>query len=241
MVSRQKVGMVVAEFFGAGFLTTVLLGVGKSGVGYSYFLASGVALAFLGSALWLARVSGAHFNPAVTLGMWSVRKISTVLAIAYIAAQLLGGYLSWFLYRYLTGQPLPATPQNAAWNVLVAEAIAGFVIVMGVAAATYQKYQGLKAAATVALAIFVGVMIASLGSNGIGNPAIALGVRAWSWSYVAGPLVGGVIGANLYLYLFAPASEVQAVIGGLKRKTAVAAKAQVKKAPAKKAAAKRKK
>ncbi len=228
MFSRRKVAMVAAEFIGVMFMTSALLAVGKSGVGYSYFLSSGVALAFLGSALWLSRVSGAHFNPAVTLGLWSTRKISTLKGVSYISAQLLGGYAAMELFKYLTKAALPVTPQVFSWNILVAEAIAGGVIALGVAAAVYQKYEGFQAAVTISLAIFVGAMIASLGSNGIGNPAIALGVRTWSWAYVAGPLVGGIVGTNLYLYLFAPQAEVNAVIGGIKR-SKIAAKKSVAK------------
>ncbi len=208
MFSRLKLAAVAAEFTGVAALTLVLLAVGKSGVGYSYFLSTGVALAFLGSALFLARVSGAQFNPAVTLGLWSSRKVSTLRGIAYIAAQFAGGAFAWWLYNYLTGQALPETEMTFAWRILVAEMIAGFVIAFGVASAVYQEYEGLQFAATVALAIFIGTLIAALGSNGIGNPAVALGVRNWSWAYVAGPLVGGIVGTNLYLYFFASSKEI---------------------------------
>lgn len=217
MLSRRVVGMLGAEFLGAMILTTVLLGVGKSGVGFSYFLSSGVALAFFGGALLMAGVSGAHFNPAVTLGMWSTRKVGTLKAIFYIAAQLLGGLSAWALYNYLTGQKLPANSLTFSGTTMAAEAIAGGVIVFGVAAAVYQDLDRLQSAAAVALAIFIGTMIASLGSNGIGNPAIALGVHDWSWQYVAGPLIGGIIGANLYLYLFAPKEALGKVIARANR------------------------
>lgn len=213
MFSRRHVASIGAEFLGTAILTTVLLAVGKSGVGFSYFLSSGVALAFLVSSLLLAAVSGAHFNPAVTLGLWSTRKVTTVKAVFYIGAQLLGGLAAWGLYQYLTTQKIPTTDLVFDWRVLVAEAIAGGLIAFGAASAIFQGFNGFKAAATVAGAIFAGTLIASLGSNGIGNPAIALGVRDWSWQYVAGPLLGGIIGANLYLYLFAPQAALQQAVG----------------------------
>lgn len=221
MFSRRRLAKVGAEFLGVAVLTSVLLAVGKSGVGFSYFLSSGVALAYLAMGLFVMGISGAHFNPAVTLGMWTTRKIPTMQAIAYIAAQLLGGLAAWGLYSYLVKDQLASTASTFSWQVLVAEAIAGGFIAFGAAAVMFQGFNGLQAAATVAGAIFVGTLIASLGSNGIGNPAIALGVRDWSWAYVAGPLVGGIVGANLYLYLFAPESALNSVMrsaGGKKRK-----------------------
>jgi len=212
MLDRRKVAMLAAEFFGVMALTLSLLAVGKSGVGYSLFLSGGVALTFVGLSLFLARVSGAQFNPAVTLGLWSSRAMSTKKAVPYLAAQFAGGATAWALYTYLANQSLPTTAAAFDWRVMVAEGIAGMVIVFGVAAAVYQKYEGVQYAVTIGAAIFVGTLVASLGSNGIGNPAIALGVNNWSWAYVAGPLIGGIVGANVYLYLFAPVEAVKAVI-----------------------------
>jgi glycerol uptake facilitator protein len=224
-MNRRILGMVLAEFLGVAILTSVLLAVGKSGVGYSYFLSSGVAIAFIGASMLLARTSGAQFNPAVTLGLWSSRRIPTTKAVAFIAAQFAGGAFAWWLYTYLTKQPLPTTPVAFAWNVFVAEMIAGFVIAAGVAAAVYHEIDGWAFAATVASAIFVGTLVASLGSNGIGNPAIALGVRNWSWAYIAGPLVGGIVGTNLYLYVLAPKADMtKAVAAAAPAKKRVTAK-----------------
>lgn len=212
MINRRYVAALAAEFVGVMGLTLALLAVGKSGVGYSLFLSGGVALTFIGLFLFLARVSGAHFNPAVTVGMWASRAVTTKRSVFYLAAQFAGGATAWALYTYLANQPLPTTAQAFDWRVMVAEGIAGLVIAMGVAAAFYQKYEGVQAAVTIGAAIFIGTLVASLGSNGIGNPAIALGVNNWSWSYVAGPLIGGIVGANLYLYLFAPTGAVKRVV-----------------------------
>ncbi len=226
MVGRRHIAMVLAEFFGAIALTTALLAIGKSGVGYSYFLAGGVGLAAAAMALAVGGLSGANFNPAVSLGLWVTRKISTLRGIAFIVAQLLGGFAAWKMYEYLVGQPLSSTAgQTFEWPVLWAEALGGFVIVFIVCAAVYLGYRGIKFAATVGGAVFLGALLASLGSNGIGNPAVALGVQSWSKAYVLGPLLGGVLGALLYALIFAPKSTLGpvAVPRFAKAKTAPAA------------------
>lgn len=204
MLRRQNIAALLAEFLGVAVLTTTLLSIGKSGVGYSYFLAGGVGLAAGAMALAVATVSGAHFNPAVTLGSWAVRRVTTIRAIAYLAAQFLGGFVAWQLYQYLVNQPLESTAKEFDWRVLVAEAIAGFLITFVITAAVFQGYKGLRLAAAIAGAIFAGTIVASLGSNGIGNPAIALGVRSWSVAYVVGPLLGGVLGSVIYAYIVSP-------------------------------------
>jgi glycerol uptake facilitator-like aquaporin len=55
-------------------------------------------------------VSGAHVNPAITFGTWTARRIGTLRAISYIAAQLLGGLAAWQLYQYLVDKPVAAKP-----------------------------------------------------------------------------------------------------------------------------------
>lgn len=233
MFGKRRIAMVLAEFFGVVAMTSTLLAIGKSGVGYSYFLAGGVALTAAAFALAVGNISGAHFNPAVSLGLWVVRRISTTKAIAYIAAQFAGGFVAWKLYEYLVNQPLTATGREFDWRVAVAEGIGGFVIVFVITAGVLSAYKGLKMAATIAGAIFAGALIASLGSNGIANPAIALGVQSWSTAYVAGPLVGGIVAAVVYAYIFAPRAVTSA-------KAPVAA-VTAKKAPVKKPVARKKK
>ena len=49
----------------------------------------------------------------------------------------------------------------------------------------------------------LGILVASTASNGILNPAVALGIRSWNFVYVAGPVLGAIIGMNLYAQLFA--------------------------------------
>ena len=49
----------------------------------------------------------------------------------------------------------------------------------------------------------MGVIVASVVSNGVLNPAVALGIQSWGIEYFVAPLVGGLIGFNLYALVFA--------------------------------------
>ncbi|HSX36373.1 MAG TPA: aquaporin [Patescibacteria group bacterium] len=207
MFSRNKVAMIVAEFLGTGILTAVVLSVSRSTLGgYPFFIATAAGLVLVAGTMALGSVSGAHFNPAITIGLWSVRKVKTLPAVVYVAAQLVGALAAYALYTYFV---------NTAWTnaghfdsrVMVAEAVGTFVFSLGWAAAVYQKLEVGKAAATVGVSLILGITVASVASAGLLNPAVALGVRMWVWlTYALGPVLGAIIGFNLYALLFAPES-----------------------------------
>lgn len=225
MLTREKFAMGVAEVLGTGVLTLIVLAVSRSPIGIPYFVALGVGLAMALMVLVVGSTSGAHLNPAVTLGLWSARKVSTIKAILYIGLQFVGAALAWKSFTYLTNNSL----QNIAgadfdWRVFAAEAIGAFVFTFGLASAVYQKYTGGKLAATIGGSLTLGILVASTASNGLINPAIALGVNSWSITYAVAPLVGGIIGVNLYALLFAgevlvPNQSVKKAIAGSSKKT----------------------
>jgi glycerol uptake facilitator-like aquaporin len=205
MFSRNKVARLVAEFLGAGLLTLVIISVQRSTIGVPYFvgLAAGLAAAVL--IMVFGRASGAHLNPAVTVALWTARQVRTASALLYIVVQLLGGYLAGQLYQYLINNDVSAVSHTFAWRVLVAEAVGAMILGLGWAAATFHVYSETKKAALVGAAYVVGIIAASAASVGIVNPAVALGANAWTWTYGLGPVLGAVIGVNLFGLLFAPA------------------------------------
>jgi len=206
MFGRNKIAMIVAEFLGTAILTSVVLTMvyAPSGGYPSFFVATGVGLVLVAITLALGRVSGAQLNPAITIGMWSARLVKTLPAIVYVAAQLLGGVVAYALFSYFAKGNFPATGKFDS-HILVAEAVGTFVFALGWAAVAYQKFEASKAAATVGVSLVLGVIIASVASAGLLNPAIALGVKNWVWgTYVLGPVLGSIIGFNLYALLFAP-------------------------------------
>lgn len=245
MTVRSRIAMLVAEFLGTAVLATVAINISRSQIGIGYFVAIGVGATLALLVLALGPASGGHFNPAVTIGMWTLRKIQTVPAIAYIAVQMLGGLAAWQLATYFVGDDLRSIAGNVFdWKVLVAEAVGALVFTFAISAAVYNKYEGGRAAALIGGGLFMGVIVASLASNAILNPAVALANQSWGRAYIFGPIIGAVIGMNLYVLLFAPMSALTAGSSATKSTSStatVSAPAKKKPAARKKTAARKKK
>ncbi len=208
MLGRRKIAMIVGEFLGTGVLTLIVLSVAKSSVGFPYFIALAAGLAVAIMTMAVGAVTGGHFNPAITFALWTARKVKSSKAIVYIAAQLLGGASAYLLYTYFVGQHWQNSGHYDA-KVMVAEAVGAIVFGFGVASAVYQRYDGGRAALTVGFSLTLGILIASTASSAFLNPAVALGARSWGWgTYVLGPVLGAVIGVNLYNLLFASTPAV---------------------------------
>jgi aquaporin Z len=205
MFGRQKVAALVAEFLGAGALTLIVLTAVRSPIGsITLFVAAVAGLVFMLMSFAVGPTSGGYFNPALTIGMWSARKIETVTAVLYVAVQLLGAWGAYYLYTFLANNTLQTITVHFSWRIFTAEALGAGILAFGFAAALYQGVTRAATSAYAGLAYLLGILIASSASLALLNPALALGVKAWNWgAYVAGPIVGAIIGANLYTALFA--------------------------------------
>lgn len=211
MFGRNKIAMLVAEFLGTGILTLLVLSVQRSTIGVPFFVALAAGLTVMLVTFALGNVSGAHLNPAVTIGLWTVRKVSTLTGIVYIAAQLLGAWVAYYLYTYYVNSHLQPVGGHFSWRIFVAEGVGAAIFVFAWVAAAYQRYTSGLSAAVVGLAYMLGIIAASSAAIGLLNPALALGIRAWVWgTYVLAPVAGAVVGANLYTLFFAD----EAAIGG---------------------------
>lgn len=204
---RAKIAMVVAEFLGTAVLTLVALSVTRiQGSPFFVAVAAGVALTAL--FLVLGTISGAQLNPAVTIGLLTTRRIKAVPAAVYMAAQFLGGWAAYGLYTYFTALHLSNNGHFDS-RVMAAEAAGAFIFALGWSAQMYNRYAPSKAAFVVGGSLMLGMIVAALASAGVVNPAMALGMRLWGWgTYVLGPVLGAVIGFNLYALLFAPAAAL---------------------------------
>lgn len=231
--TKSRFASLTAELIGTGLLTLVVLSVAQvtGGIGYYISFAVGIVLALL--VIVFGPVSGGHFNPAITLAMWTVRQVSTIKTVLYVAVQLIGALLAYLLFKYLFDKELSVTPTDFDARILVAEVVGTAILAFGFAAAVFRKYAIGATAFAVGAGVTVGILIASNVSLAYLNPAIALGAQSFEWAtYVLGPVLGAILGINLYSLLFA-ASEKPS----LKAKAA-AVKPVVVEAPAKKPVAK---
>jgi len=204
MFGKRNLAALAAEFLGAGILTVLVLSVQRSTIGVPFFVAAAAGLTVAMLVFVFANTSGAHFNPAVTISQWTTRRITTVRAILYVAAQLLGAFVAYYLYTYFVNNKLQSIGGEFTARIMFAEAAGALVLGFAWAAAVYQRFSIGTTAAVVGIGYMIAIVAASAASIGLVNPALALGVKAWVWgTYVAGPIIGAVVGFNLYAYLFA--------------------------------------
>ncbi|HSX45860.1 MAG TPA: aquaporin [Candidatus Saccharimonadia bacterium] len=225
MFGKQKFATLVAEFLGTGALTLLVLSVQRSTIGVPFFVATAAGLVVALMTFAVGGVSGGYFNPAITIGMWTARKVATVTAVMYVIVELLGGWAAYGLYRYLVNTSLQPVGGHYTTRILIAEAVGAAIFAFGFAAAVYRRMLPSSTAPYVGLALMIGILAASPASIGLLNPAVALGVRAWVWgTYVAGPIIGAVVGINLYDLLFAEeSSNVLSAVAGRSSASAPAA------------------
>ncbi|UPA22944.1 aquaporin [Candidatus Peribacteria bacterium] len=186
----------VAEFLGTFLLATgvgVTIGIPGSGVPTAV-----LAGLILGTMVYsIGAISGAHINPAVTVSLFSVGKIKAPAAISYILSQLLGGGLALLLQMYHFPFTLEQSMDNMALTA-VGEIIGTFILVWGICSVVYGKVQDSASGLTIGASLTIGAIIASIGSYGVLNPAVAAGLGIFAPVYLLAPFVGGVLAAQLY-------------------------------------------
>ena len=215
----EFIGTFALIFFGAGSICAdqFLRSSGQGGLGLlGIALAHGLAIGIMVTSL--GHISGGHFNPAITIGFWVTRKISTFNALAYWVAQLAGATAAAYLLRLLPADiwaPVQlGTPQLASGitrtNGMLFEGIMTFFLVFvvfataGDARGAFNKIAGFA----IGLTITMGALFGGPFTGAALNPARAFGpaLAANHWTnhgvYWIGPLAGGVAAGWLYNTLF---------------------------------------
>lgn len=182
-------------------------------------LAHGVVLAVLVSAL--GAVSGAHFNPAVTVGVWLAGQIPGRRALSYILAQLIGGLAAAWSLRIVfpssvspsLGRPSVAAGLDPLAAVFI-EAVLTVVLLVAVFGTAIDprgpKVGGLAIGFALAADIMMGGPLTGAAMNPARwfAPAAVTGVWDFSYVWIIGPLVGAAIAALAYRFFFLPEADL---------------------------------
>ena len=211
----ELVGTFILVYGGTAVAVGAILSRPTAGAAYDSLavaLAFGLALAAVVAAI--GHVSGAHVNPAVTLGMAATGKFPWRYAPVYVGAQLVGAMLAAVATWITFGGPARGEANLAATypaqgvgdlQAFVVEVFITFILVFVVmAVATDDRAPAAIAPIAVGFALAVGVFVAGPVTGGAVNPARALGPMIVAgdltsfWLYVLGPIVGGVLAAFLY-------------------------------------------
>jgi glycerol uptake facilitator-like aquaporin len=148
----------------------------------------------------IGHISGTHINPAITIGAWSIKKISTYDAVLYILFQFIGAAAAFIAVSGIAGVPHPIGAES--WVIVLAEALGAFFLAFGIASVIYGKTSTEASGVVIGGSLFLGVLLAAfIGSNGVLNPAVAFGIGSFSFSYALSPILGAVLGMQAYKYL----------------------------------------
>ncbi len=209
----------VAEFIGTFLLASVILAASNQALAVLFGAAAVV--------MTIGVVSGAHLNPALTIGALATRRVSLVRAVCYVVAQVLGALMALVaLNGFVSAAPevsqqaqqfgqaaptlfsAPALTEGTEWVVLAAELLGTVILAFAVAAAMRHGRGSSTHALTYAGGLFVALFIAGtaagyVGATAVLNPAIAASLQALKFElwpilvYVVTPLVGAVLGFAL--------------------------------------------
>jgi len=212
----------LAEFIGTFFL---VLTIGCTGIGAG---AGVIAPLAIGAALIVmvfagGHISGAHYNPAVTLGVLIRGKVKAADAIPYIIAQIAGAALAALIVSKFLRAGIAVTPiAPKIGPALLAEFLFTFALVYVVLNAA--TAEGTSGNSFYGLAIGMTVMTGAFAvgdiSGGAFNPAVAvaismLGISPWSnlWIYLAADFGAAVVAAIVFLLINSPAQTTPIATG----------------------------
>ncbi|HEU0237028.1 MAG TPA: MIP/aquaporin family protein [Candidatus Limnocylindrales bacterium] len=225
-LGAEILGTAILVFIGAGSvpLTIFLTGDNPFGSAELSTISFAFAFAIFAAVYSVGHISGCHINPAVTIALLATRKIDGQTAVTYIGAQLVGATLGAVLtYIILIGNDpaalgLGAVSYNAETSgigiALAAEIIGTAILVFTVFGAAVDGRAPAGFAGIIIGFIVYGIIILVGPITGAAlNPARQFGPnlveqligKATNWEqlpvYIAGPIIGGLVGAFLYEYV----------------------------------------
>ncbi|MEN2768587.1 MIP/aquaporin family protein [Ornithinibacillus xuwenensis] len=230
--TAELIGTMILIIFGGGVVGGVVLKNSKAeGAGW-IVITVGWGLAVAMAIYAVGNISGAHINPAVTIGFASVGEFPWDKVPLYITAQMLGAiiggaivYLAYLAHWRKTDDPATklavfstAPAERSMFANFLTETIGTFVLLMGLMFIGANSFtDGLNPFVVGLLIVAIGVSLGGPTGYAI-NPARDLGPRiahailpiagkgdsdwGYSWIPVVGPIFGGVYGAVFYQAIF---------------------------------------
>lgn len=159
----------------------------------------------------LGAISGAHLNPAVTIGFWLSRRMALRRVPAYIAGQSAGAILASLAVRTLFPEhpTIGATiPAGAHWQSFMLELIMSFILMFVILnVSTGEKEKGTMAGVAIGSVVAFEAMLGGPVSGASMNPARSLGPALVSWHvqglwiYFVAPISGATLAVIACRYL----------------------------------------
>lgn len=202
----------LTELIGTFFL---VLTIGLTVLGGSTFAPLAIGSALMVMVYMGGHISGAHYNPAVTLAVYLRGKLPAKDVVPYMVAQCAGAILAALAVHVILGRTFAPAPAPTAHRVaaLLVEFLYTFALALVVLnVATSKKtatnsFYGLAIGFTVVIGAFAGGPV----SGGAFNPAVGIGptlidaalgggTMAHLWLYLVGPLAGGAMAAVVFRF-----------------------------------------
>jgi MIP family channel proteins len=210
--AAELLGTFALVFAGCGAIVAQQLQGSVTHVGISLVF----GLVVMALAYALGDISGAHLNPAVTIGFAVAKRFTWSQVVPYVIAQCLGAIAAAALLRVLyptattLGQTLPSGP---GWQSFVLEVVLTWLLMFVILrVSTGAKEKGIMAGAAVGATVGLDALFGGPISGASMNPARSLGPALLArdvdelWIYIAAPVVGALL-AVLSEWLVCPAGQ----------------------------------
>ena len=209
----EVIGTMIMLILGDGVVANVLLNKSKGQNSGWMVITTAWGLAVIIAIFCVGRISGAHLNPAVTLGFVLARHFPPRRLVGYWLAQLAGATAAALTLRLVLGNVahLGATApagSGGAWQSFALEALLTFFLMFViVAVATDTRAVGQAAALAIGATVGLAALFAGPISGASMNPARSLGPAlvsgSWTalWVYLSAPLLGAAVAALVYRWL----------------------------------------
>jgi len=228
---NTKTRILIAEAIGTMILViggpgTAILATGYFGLRNSVTLL-GVALAFglslLVAAYAIGSISGCHINPAVTLGLWAIKKTKGADVPFYLVGQILGGVVGGFVIFVIARSSTTAWTANASGfasngfgdhspggfglgAAIIAEIVFTAVFVFIIASTSRKSmspgFTGVVVGLSLTLIHLISIPIDNTSVNPARSIATAVFQRGWAieqlWVFIVFPIIGGLLGAGAW-------------------------------------------